>query len=167
MDTERPQPWYKVPVMWLVIAAPLSAVIGGFATLYLAVTTRDGMVVDDYYRHGKQINQVLALDQAAARRGLSAVLELDSATRGARVVLAGDAPAPGSLELSLVHATRSGFDRQLTLPRAADGSYRGVLPALPPGGWNVQLSADDWRLVGRLSLPGSARVEFTPWLTAP
>lgn len=167
MQPDSPQPWYKVSVMWLVIAAPLAAVLGGFATLYLAITTRDGMVVDDYYRHGKEINRVLALDQAAARLGLQAVLELDSATRSVRIVLAGSVPAPGSLELSLMHATRSGFDRQLTLLRTADGSYRGVLPALPPGGWNVQLSADDWRLVGRLSLPGSTRVEFAPWLAAP
>ena len=52
-DTKR---WYAEPWVWLLIALPMTAVIGGMITIYLAVTTSDGLVVDDYYKRGKAIN---------------------------------------------------------------------------------------------------------------
>jgi hypothetical protein len=45
-------PWYREPWVWLMIAFPMSAVIGGMITIYLAVTTSTGLVVDDYYKRG-------------------------------------------------------------------------------------------------------------------
>jgi hypothetical protein len=58
------KPWHRQPWVWLLIALPMSAVIGGMVTLYIAVTTSDGLVVDDYYRRGKAINLDLARDRA-------------------------------------------------------------------------------------------------------
>jgi hypothetical protein len=48
------------------------------------------------------------------------------------------------------------------LPRHPDGSYRAPRPELVPGRWNLQLSAQDWRLVGSLLLPGATRVTVGP-----
>lgn len=45
---------------WLLAIPPAAAVIGGIAVLYLAITTNDGLVADDYYRRGVTINQSLA-----------------------------------------------------------------------------------------------------------
>ncbi len=51
--------WY--PTLGLAAdCAANGAVIGGMTSLYLAVTTSDGLVVDDYYTRGKAINMDLA-----------------------------------------------------------------------------------------------------------
>jgi hypothetical protein len=42
---------------------PATALFGGIATFWLAATTNNALVVDDYYREGKAINQQLARDQ--------------------------------------------------------------------------------------------------------
>ena len=52
--------WYREPLVWLLISFPLTAVIAGFFTLYLAIISSDGLVVDDYYHRGKEINKSLA-----------------------------------------------------------------------------------------------------------
>ena len=38
--------------------APAAAVVGGAVMLWLALTTYDGLVSDDYYKEGLAINQV-------------------------------------------------------------------------------------------------------------
>ncbi len=162
LRTGRLLPWYKVPVMWLVILMLFASTVGGFVTLYLAATTYDGLVVDDYYRYGKEINRVLARDEAAARRGISAQLSLDSMARLVEARLRGT-NSPVRLEVRFLHATRAGLDRILLLERMADGVYRAALPELAAGSWNVQIAAEDWRLVGRIRLPDERYVEITPW----
>jgi hypothetical protein len=71
------RPWYREPWVWLMIALPASAVVAGMITIYLAVVTSDGLVVDDYYKRGKAINRVLARDMAAARYQLKATIDID------------------------------------------------------------------------------------------
>jgi hypothetical protein len=150
--------------MWLVVFAPLAAVVGGFVTLFLAIMSDDGLVVDDYYRQGKEINRVLARDEAATRRGLSAELRLDTEERLVEVALRGPS-SPRRLELRLMHATRAGHDRTLLLTRSPDGLYRAALPELALGYWNVQIAAEDWRLVGRMRLASEKQIRFEilPW----
>ncbi len=157
--------WYREPMVWLLIALPLTAVIGGFYTLALAIKSDDGLVVDDYYRRGKEINRVLARDQAALAHGLRGRVAFDGERRVIRVTLtAHDARTlPAQLELALWHATRPGFDQQLRPVRQIDGVYAAPLPtALAPGHWHVQLSADDWRLLGSAFVPGPAEVDLQP-----
>lgn len=156
------RPWYREAMVWMVIAIPLTSVFTGFTLLYLAETTKDGMVVDDYYRKGKEINMLLARDQAAARYGLRADLRLDGAAQQVRVALrAAHAPLPVVVRLRWLHATRAGFDRTQEFTLAA-GAYQAPIPELVPGHWYLQLEADDWRLQGSMRLPGDARVELLP-----
>jgi hypothetical protein len=154
-------------MVWLLIALPLAAVVAGFATLWLAVKSDDGLVVDDYYRRGQEINLDLKRDRAAAARGLKAQMLFDSARREARIEL--NLPVkqlPAQLEMQLLHATRPGHDRQMLLGRAPDGSYRTALLGLSPGRYYVQLAAEDWRLLGSLNVPGDARIEILPVVRA-
>lgn len=45
-DTARPsRPWYREPMVWLVIGIPLAAVIGGLVTLGLAIQGGDALVI--------------------------------------------------------------------------------------------------------------------------
>lgn len=161
------RPWYRHRWPWLLAIAPLSAVVGGLVTLWLAANTTDSLVVDDYYREGQAINQQLARDKVAASLGLHARLRFTVMgapdTPGGERASPGDAPAalelkldaqrgsawPQSLHLRIVHATRAQFDREYTLAHAGDGVYRsrGVTP--DAGRWLVQLEdpARTWRLV--------------------
>ena len=156
--------WYREPLVWLIIFFPLSAVIAGFFTLYLAIISKDGLVVDDYYQKGKEINMSLARDRAAARHGLRAGVTLDATRKDVVVQLsaARDQPLPDRLDLRWLHATRAGFDRAQMLIRSPDGSYRSVFPDLAPGHWYVQVEAQDWRLQGSLRIPGEVRLELVP-----
>jgi hypothetical protein len=109
---------------------------------------------------------VLARDQAAATRGLQGRVELDDASQQLLIQLTARAQAtiPDNVELKFLHATRSGIDRILILARQSDGSYRAPLPELAQGHWNVQLAAQDWRLVGSLRIPKDRGLDLRPSL---
>jgi hypothetical protein len=148
------KPWHRQPWVWLLIALPMTAVIGGMVTIYIAVTTSDGLVVDDYYRRGKAINLDLARDRAAAGHQLQARLAID--LRYQRVTLnlqAQDYELPAVVTLAIMHPTRAGHDQMVQLQLVDAGRYAGTVSGLAQGRWLVQLSADDWRLSGVLYLP--------------
>ena len=71
MNTEgKASNWKQEPLVWLLIAIPAAAVIMGIVMLTLAIKSYSGLVIDDYYKHGKQINRVLARDRFAHELGL-------------------------------------------------------------------------------------------------
>lgn len=155
MHSEPPgKPWYREPWPWFLISLPATAVIAGLATVWIAATDADGLVVGDYYKAGLAINQVLARDEAARERGLSASLQTEDGSL--ELTLGGRLGAyPERLALMLAHPTRAGMDRSLMLHHAGAGRYRAALPALPAGKWHAQLSdeASTWRLAGVLYTP--------------
>jgi hypothetical protein len=59
-------PWWRYPLVWMVVAGPAAVVVAGFATLWLAIRTPDPVVAGDYYRRGMEINQTLARDKSLA-----------------------------------------------------------------------------------------------------
>ena len=156
----HPRPWYREPLVWMVLAIPATAVLGGVVMLVLASVTWDGLVADDYYRRGMQINRSLARDAEAARLGLQAAVSFPApgvvearltGMDGAAAASGGDQPT-----LRFAHATRAGIDAMVAMTPDADGIWRGVLPALPPGKWYVELGNEQWRLAAPVRLPASA-----------
>src|SRR5439155_12477941 len=116
-------------------------------TLWLAISSDDGLVADDYYKRGLAINQRLERSERAAALDLGA--ELTVAGDGtAHLVLkgAGADAAPPVLMLRLIHPTRAGLDRIVEVIRAADGSYSGKLNASVSGRWLVSVETPGWRL---------------------
>lgn len=160
--------WYRQPLVWMLIVIPGSAVVAGFYTLYLAIVSFDGMVVDDYYKQGKEINLVLERDQKAGTLGLSADARLDRNEKLVKLVLASTSKQfefPSRLKLSFLHSTRAGNDQQIALVMESHGHYRGVLPELVPGRWDVLLEDSQWRLVGNLpKATDQAPVQLKPSL---
>lgn len=154
MDSSRQQataPWYRHPYVWLLISFPAMAVIGGIAMLVVAIQTDDGLVEDDYYKKGLEINRTFERDRAAADKKLSAELIPGDDRQTLQVILRGNEKlrAPDSITISFIHATRKGLDQELILPAAGAGIYRGSMPDIPPGIWNVHIEAQDWRLLQR------------------
>lgn len=146
--------WYREPWVWLLILFPASAVIGGMITIYLAVTTSTGLVVDDYYKRGKAINRDLARDEVAVQYGLTATLTLDMQENRVQLVLGSNSGLqPAEIRLSVLHPTQPGRDQLVRLTPVAVTTYRGGLQALTDGHWYLQLEADDWRLSGRMTVP--------------
>lgn len=141
------RPWYREPWPWLLMAGPAIVVVAALVTAYLAVSSDDGVVAEDYYKRGLVINRVLEREQRAAALGLGAVVAIadDGAVR-ADLRWQADAAAPVAITLKLSHATRAGLDRRATLTRGADGAYYGTLGPPPAGRWLVTLETDAWRL---------------------
>lgn len=149
----RSKPWYREPWPWILMAGPAIVVVAGFVTAWLAVTSNDGLVEDDYYKQGLAISQRLARDQEAATLGLSAELVAGANAQDLRLFLIGNAGAanPETLQLRVVHPTRAGADQIVTLKRDAAGFYVGQLTAPLQGGrWHVMLEDEgrSWRIAG-------------------
>ncbi len=165
MNPTSPQnrPWTREPLVWMLIAIPASAVIMGVIMLTLAVQSYSGLVVDDYYRHGKQINRVIARDRLARELGLEAEFALlaDGTVR-VTFVSGADVLPDGEIELALVHATRPGLDRSLRLTRVGHGQYRAGVELAGSGRWNLALQTADWRLTGTLQLPRQSAASLQP-----
>jgi hypothetical protein len=52
-------PWYREPWPWILMAGPFTVIVAGLFTAWLAVTRADPLVVDNYYKEGLAINQVI------------------------------------------------------------------------------------------------------------
>lgn len=138
-------PWYREPWPWYLMAGPAIVIVAGGITTWLAVTTSDGLVADDYYKRGLAINMVLKREQAAVQRGIEARVERSAGRLAVRLRGA----EPPALFVSLAHATRAGYDLRLRLERGADGVYAADLPALAAGHWRaiVDDPRGEWRVV--------------------
>ena len=142
-------PWYRERWPWILMSGPAAVLVAGAITTWVAFATSDGLVAQDYYKQGLAVNKVLAKEEAAARLGLNARIELPGDRHRIVVSLAG--AQPPELRVRFAHATRSGFDLALSLIRVGEGRYEAAVPQdLPPGRWNVQIETakGDWRLAG-------------------
>ncbi len=157
-----PRPWYREPWPWILISLPATAVVAGIATVWIAATNADGLVVGDYYKAGLAINQTLARDEAARQQALTASIAQTDGALSLR--LAGRLQTyPEQLALTLAHPTRPGMDQAIALQHAGGGLYRAPLPAMAAGKWHAQLTdpAAAWRLAGVLHTPFGEAVTLT------
>ena len=155
--------WKREPLVWLLIGIPLSAVIMGVVMLTLAIQSYSGLVVDDYYKKGKQINRVLERDRLAYELGLAASFAVDDTGR-VNIRFDPDVSViPGErIELKLVHATRPGLDQQLFFDNKKLRLLEAPLQLSGSGRWNLILQTADWRLTGSLRYPGQESARLLP-----
>ena len=160
-------PWYRYPMVWMLIAIPFSAIVMGVIMIWLAVTTDDGLVEDDYYKQGMTINRDLHRDAMALEKALSAVLEMDDSEGLVRVNLAfnkGELETyPDTLQLKLQYATHDHNDVHLVLNHGQGDRYIGMVKqSLIPGKWYLELSQGEWRLNGSMDVSKQAKVILAP-----
>ncbi len=156
------RPWYRQFWPWLLIGLPASAVLGGIATLVIAVNNPDALVVDDYYKAGLAINRVKHRQAMARDLGVTGLLRSDG--RHLVLNLGGEiGPEDQRLTLHMIHATRAELDREVVLQRSAAGTWEADLPDLPPGPRYLRLQPANgsWEIRARFVIDGPFQTRLT------
>jgi len=164
MDERERKPWWKMPVMWLVIGLPLASVVAGLGLVVIAARSGGADVVRDDVRRVSQIQTAdLGPDARARSLALSAVLSLDEGE--VRVIPAtGEFETGQPLRLVLQHPSRGAEDIELELPPVETG-WQARQAVDDSHDWQVQLTPADgsWRLQARLPR-GQHAVRLAPSL---
>lgn len=143
----RTPPWHRQRWPWLLMLGPAIVIVAGVYTTWLAVSTDDGLVADDYYKRGLAINRTLARSDRAAILGMSAIVDVDNAGRARVALSARDAASlPVAVRLAILHPTRAGFDRRADLVRGPEGVYVGQVEPDAAGRRLLIVETDEWRL---------------------
>lgn len=154
--TNKTNSWYREPWPWLLMAGPFIVIVAGIVTAWLAVSSNDGLVTDDYYKKGLAVAETLARSQRAEALGIVAGVSLSREKMRIRLSAGQPIDFPATLNVMLSHPTRAGLDRPLVLKRAGD-AYVGEVPLPAAGHWLVLIEDDarTWRLMGSMMLPAA------------
>jgi len=125
------------PVFWLMWALPGAAVLGGFATLAIAMHGADRALPDAYHWEGERLEADYVRQRAAVTLGVRVTLEVADGHCRAHLVNAD----PATVDVLLTHGSDAGLDRVVKLPRTAAGEYAADCAAPPAGRWRI--SVDD------------------------
>ncbi|MGJ4730109.1 FixH family protein [Luteimonas sp. SDU101] len=150
MDKPK-QPFWKTPIMWLVIALPLASVIAGVTLVIVASRSGGTDVVTEDVRRVSQIQTTdLGPDARARNLGLSAVLRADEGVLEV-IPATGEFDRAAPLRLVLQHPSRGSEDLSFDLPPTETG-WRLQRELDHDHDWIVELAPGDgaWRLHGRL-----------------
>ena len=163
MNNTSNQPWYRHRWPWLLMLGPVAVLVAGFITMWISFTGADALVVDDYYKQGKAINQDLRRDRVAAELGLAASLRYDAATGRLLGRVQGLREAV-PLTVLLVHPTVPQKDIRLTAVPDANGAFALPLAMLERANWLVQIEDGQrqWRLHGEWLWPQNKNVDIRP-----
>lgn len=157
-------PWWREPWPWFLMALPMSAVIAGLVTAWIAFKDPDPLVSEDYYKEGMTIYQVLEREARARELGLTARMTMRDDTL--EVTLDGRLDTrPTRLQLDIAHPTRAAQDATVILHANAEGRYQGNLPAITtPGKRRIRIEPEDraWRLSGQWEAPFAGELQLQP-----
>ncbi len=167
-QTDTFTPWYREPWVWFIIAILLVTFTWGAITLTVALNNRDTVVVDDYYKVGKVINEDLSRENRAIEWNVNALISVDDLTGEVRAKVTGNLPErPDVLRLRFSSPVFKSNDREVMLRLTPSGDYIGNLTSSVDGRYYVQLETLDeqipeqayqtgWRLNDELVLePGT------------
>jgi len=161
--TENTKPWHKYPLVWMMVLIPFTAVIMGVVMIWLAIDTDDGLVADDYYKQGLEINRVISRDKKAAELGLSAIIKFDNNIKAIKLAFNKGALTsfPDTLQLRFQHATRANSDVAVIMNHGIDNQYIGnIKEALTEGIWYFELVDENWKLNARSHVQSKNTIEL-------
>lgn len=159
-------PWFNEPWPWLLMLGPFIVIVAGLYTAWLAVSSSDGLVTEDYYKQGLAAGETLSRSRHAEDLGVVAGLRLtDKAIQVRLSARQAGMAMPPSLWVTLSHPTRAGLDQRSQLRPVAEGGgdrYVGALHLPASGHWLVLVEDEvkSWRLMGSVSLPAAGEVEI-------
>lgn len=157
MNVQAAKPWYREPWPWILMAGPVIVIVAALYTAYLAVSSSDGLVADDYYKQGLAVNKTIASSEYAQKHGLAVALRVTPDGFAMRLTAADkDFVPPKSLVVTLSHPTRAGLDQTRVFERVGE-DYVGKLRLPASGHWLVLIEDEpkSWRLMGNVVLPAS------------
>lgn len=156
MQTQTVKPWYREPWPWYLMSGPFIVVVAALTTAWIAYSTDDGLVTDDYYKQGLAVDRTLARSKEAESLGLEvrARFTAEGVDLGLTSAVDGNFVPPKALNLTLSHPTRAGLDQTVRL-NAVNGRYAGKIRLPASGHWLVLVEdeAQTWRLMGNVLLP--------------
>jgi uncharacterized protein len=157
-------PWYTHRWPWLLMLGPLLVMVAGTYTAWLSFSRQDALVVDDYYKQGKAINQDLRRDRAAAGLKMRSDLRYDVA-KGmlSGTIFSLGQPQKGAIVIHLVHSTQPEKDIRLQVQPDDEGRFAVGLPLLDIARWQVLVEGErrDWRLLGIWTWPQQKEIELS------
>ena len=158
-------PWYRQTWAWFVLSPLILVVLVCTVLVSVAYKKADDVVIDNYYKEGRMINQRIEEDRLAKEAGLGAQLRFDMLTGEVLLSLSAQDQSifPSVVMLHLDHPVEADFDLQVELHNIAPGRYRADLENALAHRWYVRLmpkiTADNagqfWRLVGEVNLTDS------------
>ena len=164
-DSDAPMPWYRIPIVWIVIGIPAFSIVFTLCIVWISVKTFDGVVVDDYYRKGLEINRELARDRHAVGIGLQGHARIEDGRLSVQLESDVGTPWPEQLVLGFYHPGISNRDVIVNLQHVGFGSYEAARVEIGNGKWNVSTGTDAWRLEGKLFHPNEAGFRLRPFDT--
>ena len=160
------RPWYREPMVWLVVGLPAIVVGAAIATLVIAIRAGGADAWPAQVQRTAQVQvEDLAADRAAIALGIAGTLAIDADTGAVRVTLDNAPATTMQVRLDLIHPARAEGDVQVTLVRSGD-AFLGRLGVPAAQVWSVQASDAEgaWRVAGRFE-PGLGEVALTPALS--
>lgn len=163
-------PWYKQVWAWFVLTPLIVIFLVCSVLLTIAYKESDDVVIDNYYKEGRMINQRIDEDLLAQQLALKGVVEFDLEV--GEVILTIDAAKKevltNTLFLYLDHPVEADYDLELAMHKIAEGRYLAALDRRINNRWYLRLSperlaTDDqqfWRVTGEIDLNSTHRLVF-------
>lgn len=131
--------------------------------VYYATNGQDALVVDNYYKEGKAINNKLEQIRQAKRLGITTSLRISEK----KVTLDVNDGFPGdgsALNLNFYHSTLADRDFNILLVKEAGNRYVGEVNHSIDGKWQLTLLPFDqsWKIQQEVSLPRQQAFDFNP-----
>jgi len=160
-QTQDIGPWYHQKWLWFVLAPLIAVVIYASIFMYIAITTSDGIVKDDYYRVARGTNVDTSRIAVATERAIKGELLVDALTGDLRLSISSNQELPTELTLDLVHPSHQKYDQSIRL-RSVNGAgvYLGSLQANLEGKRYLMLSdtSGEWLIKADLLPPYDQRI---------
>lgn len=142
-NDESIKPWYRQFWFWFVFGPLIFIIIMCGFTVSIALKGADDVIIDNYYKEGRMINQTMEQDKHANELGLTGDLRFDLAT-GDVILKIANAPSdpqlmPQALLLMMGHPVKAAKDQLITMKYVSPGYYRGEVPVKPEYSWYLTL----------------------------
>lgn len=157
------KPWYAHRWPWLLMVGPVAVILAGILTTWIAFSTPDALVVDDYYKQGKAINMDLRRDRVAASLKLQLNMRYDAGAGKLNGTIDSlDQSQTERIFIKLVHSTQPAKDIQLATYVDRQGNFSVALPMLEIANWQVMVENErrDWRLHGTWRWPQQREIDI-------
>ncbi len=149
-------PWYRQFWPWFIISLPASAVVAGITTVIIAFKYDDALVVDNYYKAGLAINQVLTQQDRARQLGITAMVGYNADSQELLIQIPDDIKLTNeTLKVRLVHSTQASKDKILLLKQKQNNKFVIQAGEIQDGWWNLFIESIDgeWQINQRILFP--------------